>query len=165
MAFHGKSGKFMCGGSLVSCFNEFVQPFFYCGEVSFVCNVGEGLWFIAHHEVKRGFSGGRVGLDVVNKFCHRGLVCPFRRVRSAKYPKVGFKFLVYPFSFSISFRVVYRRYGEFISKYSSKFPLELGCKLWSSIRDDFVEKSKSGVEFSKNNSCDSFGSDGFLCGT
>ena len=51
-----------------------------------------------------------------------------------------------------------------MSEYPSKFVLEFCCELGSSVQDDFVEQSKSGVEFLKNDSGDSFSSDSLLCG-
>ena len=60
--------------------------------------------------------------------------------------------------------MICRRWGEIVSKYSSKFFLELSCELGSLVRYDFVEESESCVEFSENNGHDSFSGDGFLGG-
>ena len=80
MAFHGLSSKLVGSRGLVSCFDEFVKSFFYGRKVSFVSDVRECLQFVFHDEIKRRFAGGRVGSDVMDKFSHGYLFCPFRRI-------------------------------------------------------------------------------------
>ena len=60
----------------ISSFGEFVESFFHCWEVGFVRDVGERLGLVAHDELERGFSSGRVWADVVNEFCHGDIVGP-----------------------------------------------------------------------------------------
>ena len=53
---------------------------------------------------------------------------------------------------------------EFVAEDSSEFFLEVCSELRSSVRDDFVEKSEAGVEFSENDCGYSFCGDSFLGG-
>ena len=74
--FHSLSGEFVCCRSFISCFGEFVELFFHSREVGFVGDVGECLWFIAHYEIKWGFTSSGVGLDVMDKLGHGHLFGP-----------------------------------------------------------------------------------------
>ena len=99
----------------------------------------------------------------MDEFGHGGLICPIKGVGSTEYSEVGFEFLIYSFSFSVSLRVVCRGWGEFVSEYPTKFFLESGHKLRSSVRDDIVKESKSSVKFSEDDGSNSFSGGGFLC--
>ena len=61
----------------------------------------DGLWFISEHEVEWGFAGGGVGVVIVNKFSHGGVIYPCLRVGAAEDAEIGFNFLVEPFCFSV----------------------------------------------------------------
>ena len=69
-------------------------------------DVGDGLWFIAKHEVEWGFAGCGVRVVIVDKLGHRNMVSPGFRVRSAEDVEVGLDFLVESFCFSVGLRVV-----------------------------------------------------------
>ena len=99
-------------------------------------DAGDGLRFIAEHEVKWGFASGGVRVVVVDELSHGDVVSPSFRVRTAKDVEVGLNLLVESLCFSIGLRVVCCGQGDFISKYASKF--------------------------SKNDGSDSIGSDCFL---
>ena len=79
-ALHGLSGKFMGSRGFISCLNKFIKSLFYSRKVGFVGDIRECLWFISHDEIEQGFIGGGVGSDVMDKFCHRYLFSPFRRI-------------------------------------------------------------------------------------
>ena len=79
-ALHGLSSKLVGSRGLVSCFDKFIKSFFYGGEIGFIGNIRECLWFISHDEIEQGFNGGRVGSDVMDEFCHGYLFGPFGRV-------------------------------------------------------------------------------------
>ena len=64
----------------ISCFNEFIESLFYSGKVGFVGDIRECLWFVSHDEIEWGFTGGEVGSDVMDEFCHGYLFSPFRRI-------------------------------------------------------------------------------------
>ena len=69
-------------------------------------DTGDGLWFIAKHEVEWGFAGGGVRAVVVDKLGHRDVVSPGFRVRATEDLEIGLDLLVESFHFSISLRVV-----------------------------------------------------------
>ena len=80
MALHGLSSKLMGSGGLISCSDQFIESSFYGGKISFVSDVRECLQFVSHDEIKWRFASGRVGSDVMDKFSHGYLFCPFRRI-------------------------------------------------------------------------------------
>ena len=80
MALHGLSSKLVGSGGLISCSDQFIESSFYGGKISFVSDVRECLRFVSHDEIKWRFAGGRVGSDVMDKFCHGYLFSPFRGV-------------------------------------------------------------------------------------
>ena len=69
-------------------------------------DTGDGLWFIAKHEVEWGFAGGGVRVVVVDELGHGDVVSPCFRVRTAEDAEVGLDLLIEPFCFSIRLRVV-----------------------------------------------------------
>jgi hypothetical protein len=110
-------------------------------------NVRNTSGFISHHEEKWGGIMGVVFSMIMNEFCHGKVLDPIKRCRAAVDAKVGFQFLVQMFSLSISLRVVCCGEGDFIVKESSKFFGEFRGELGTSIRDDFVVKTKSQENF------------------
>jgi len=64
----------------------------------------------------------------------------------AEDPKVDLEFLVDSFSLAVSLRVISSGEGKGVSKKFSEFLCKEGCKLGTSIRDNLVVESKSGVD-------------------
>ena len=69
-------------------------------------DTGDGLWFIAEHEVEWGFTSGRVRVVVVDELSHGDMVSPCFRVRTTEDAEVGLDFLVESFCFPISLGVI-----------------------------------------------------------
>ena len=72
------------------------------------------MGFIAHHEREGGGIGDGMGGRVVSKFCHREKFGPFRRLVFRKVLKEGLKFLIDPFRFAISLRMIGSGEGDVI---------------------------------------------------
>ena len=79
-----------------------------------------------------------MGSLIVGKFSGGKEVFPIFRVIGAEDAEVDLYFLVYPFCFSISLRVVSSAHGQFNAKYSPEFLEQLRCEAWVPVRDDFV---------------------------
>ena len=60
----------------VSCFDEFIESFLHRREIGFVRDVWECLGLVAHNELEWRFSGGLMGADIVDEFCHGYAFCP-----------------------------------------------------------------------------------------
>ena len=96
-------------------------------------DTGDGLWFIAKHEVEWGFAGGGVRAVVVDELGHRDVVSPGFRVRATEDMEIGFDFLVESLRFSIGLGVVCCGQGDFISENASEFFCEVCGKLGAAI--------------------------------
>ena len=88
-----------------------------------------------------------MGTVIVGEFGEGDVLSPRSWVRATKDPKIGFYFLVYTLSLSISLWVVGCGEGEFITEEFTQFLGEGGGELRSSIRNDFVVKTKSFEDF------------------
>ena len=80
--------------------------FFQRREVGSFDDAGDGLWFIAKHEVEWGFAGGGVRVVIVDELGHGDVVSPGFRVRAAEDMEIGFDFLIESLCFSVGLRVV-----------------------------------------------------------
>ena len=69
-------------------------------------DTGDGLWLISKHEVKWGLAHGGMRVVVVDKLGHRDVVGPCFRVGATEDTEVGLDFLIEPFHFSVSLRVI-----------------------------------------------------------
>ena len=82
------------------------EAIFQSRKVGSFNDAGDGLQFIAKHEVKWGFAGGGVRVVVVDKFSHGDMVHPCFRVGTTEDAEIGLNLLVEPFCFSVGLRVV-----------------------------------------------------------
>jgi hypothetical protein len=99
---------------------------------------------------------------IVDEPCHGKVLDPIEGCRMAIDAKVGFQFLVQTFSLSISLGVIGDGKGNFIVEKSSKFFGKFRGELGSSIRNDFVIKTKSQENFLEKQLSDTFRCDVFL---
>jgi hypothetical protein len=135
----------------------------FCGRDCGVWeNMRDASRFISHHEEEWGGVMGVVFSVIVDEFCHGEVLNPFERCRVAVDVKISFKFLVQTFGLSISLGVICGGEGNFIVEESSKFFGEFRGELGTSIRDDFVIKTKSQENFLEKQLGTAFRSDGFL---
>ena len=96
-------------------------------------DTGDGLWFIAKHEVEWGFAGGGVRAVVMDELGHGDVVSPGFSVRATEDTEIGFNFLVESLHFSVGLGVVGCGQGDFISENASKFFCEVCGKLEATI--------------------------------
>ena len=75
-----------------------------------------GTGFIAHHEREGGGVGDGVGGGVVREFRHGKEFGPFRWLVPGKDLKIRFEFLVDPFRFAVSLRVIGGGEGDVVVK-------------------------------------------------
>ena len=138
---------------------------FYCRNGSVGDDQGEGTRFISHHEIEQGLVGDGMRAVIVSEFGVGDIIGPGSRIISTEDSKVCFDFLVYPFGFPVRLGVVGGGKGKVVFQEFSQFSSKGGCKLGSSVRDNFVVKAKAKVYFVEKECGNAFGSDIFLCGT
>ena len=80
----------------------------------------------------------------MHKFCHREESGPFFGFIRSEQPEICFQFLVYPFCFSVSLRVIGCGEGDIILEEVGKFLCEGRGELWSSVGDYFGVETESG---------------------
>ena len=68
--------------------------------------------------------GDGMGGGVVSEFCHGKKLGPFLRFIRSEQSQVRFQFLVYPFRFSVSLRVVGSGEGDIILEEAGEFSCE-----------------------------------------
>ena len=68
--------------------------------------------------------GDGVGGGVVSEFCHGKELGPFLGFIQGEQPQVRFQFLIYPFRFPVSLRVVGSGEGDVISEEAGEFSCE-----------------------------------------
>ena len=120
--------------------------------------------FISYHKIEQGLICDRVGAVVVGEFCVRDLISPGTRVASTEDLKVYFNLLVDMFSPTVILEVISSTEEEVIVEELSKFLGEGRGELSTTIRDDFVIKSKAEVDFVEKKSHEPLGGDSFLDG-
>ena len=87
---------------------------------------------------------------------------PFSRIVGAEDAKIGFKFLIGPFSLSVGLRMVGSRESYVIVEEACKFLCKGRSELGATIQDEGVMKTKAFEYKVKKQLCDSYGVNGFL---
>ena len=67
---------------------------------------GKSIGFISHHEEEWRLVGYGVRTVIVHEFCKGDVLCPGSGIGATEDLEVGFYFLVNPFCFSVSLRVI-----------------------------------------------------------
>src|ERR1700760_260323 len=90
---------------------------------------------------------------VMREFCHRQINAPFLLFICAEYSEISFEFLVYSFCFSIGLRMKRGAHTVINFKELTHFLKHFRCELWSSIRYNDVQESKSSPNLINKNLC------------
>ena len=108
--------------------------------------------------------GDRVGGRVVSEFCHGKELGPIFGFIRSEQPEVCLQFLVYPFHFSVSLRVIGCGEADVVLEEAGKFLCEGRGKLWSPIRDHLGVEAKSRKNIGEEKLGYSFGINVFCAG-
>ena len=100
----------------------------------------------------------------MSEFCHGKELGPIFGFIRSEQSEVCLQFLVYPFGFSISLRVIGCGEGDVVLEEASEFSHKGRSKLWSSIGDYLRVKAKPRKNIGEEELGDSFGINVFCAG-